>query len=66
MDQVTSSTFTAFDEGRPYLVTSYTAECGCHWKVDMWGNVRKVRICQCCLSPELMHRLQLGLFSSEA
>jgi len=27
------------------LTTRYLSECGCEWVVDMWGNVRRVRIC---------------------
>jgi len=28
------------------LTTRYLSECGCEWVVDMWGNVRRVVVCE--------------------
>ena len=49
MDQVTASTgHLEFDSGRKVFVTDYRSECGCNWRVDMWGNVRTVEVCGHC------------------
>jgi len=48
MNQITAVVESAFEEGKQYLQVDYHAVCGCHWVVDMWGNVRSVRICQQC------------------
>ncbi len=48
MDQVTASVENQYDGVRRVLITRYTAECGCRWVVDMWGNVRTVEICDHC------------------
>ena len=48
MDQVTASVESRYDGAERFLITSYMAECGCRWVVDMWGNVRTVEICHRC------------------
>jgi len=45
MDQVTAVVHTISEDGHHLLTTEYLAECGCEWVVDMWGNVRRVRVC---------------------
>jgi len=45
MDQVTASIQTVFEGNFRLLTTQYLSECGCAWVVDMWGNVRRVKIC---------------------
>jgi len=45
MDQVTASIETIHEANFRVLTTRYLSECGCEWVVDMWGNVRRVRIC---------------------
>ena len=50
MDQVTGAVSRRYDGGEQFLITSYIAECGCRWVVDMWGNVRTVEICHHCNS----------------
>ena len=50
MDQVTALCHLEVEYGTEYYVTDYLAECGCHWRVDMWGNVRTVVICHRCNS----------------
>jgi len=45
MDQVTASIETIHEGNLRVLTTHYLSECGCEWVVDMWGNVRSVRIC---------------------
>jgi len=45
MDQVTASIETLHEQGLKFLTTRYLSECGCEWVVDMWGNVRRVKIC---------------------
>ena len=45
MDQVTASIETIHEGQFHVLTTRYLSECGCVWVVDMWGNVRRVKIC---------------------
>ena len=45
MDQVTASVETIHEGQLCVLTTRYLSECGCEWVVDMWGNVRRVKIC---------------------
>ena len=45
MDQVTASIETIHEGSFRLLTTRYVSECGCEWVVDMWGNVRRVKIC---------------------
>ena len=45
MDQVTASVETIHEGTLCVLTTRYLSECGCEWVVDMWGNVRRVKIC---------------------
>ncbi len=45
MDQVTASIETIHEGPLCVLVTHYLSECGCTWDVDMWGNVRRVKVC---------------------
>ena len=45
MDQVTASVEMIYEGPLCLLTTRYLSECGCEWVVDMWGNVRRVRIC---------------------
>ena len=45
MDQVTASVETIHEGPLCVLTTRYLSECGCEWVVDMWGNVRRVKIC---------------------
>ena len=45
MNQVTASTGLEYENGKQCYVTNYLANCGCHWQVDMWGNVRRIKIC---------------------
>jgi len=45
MDQVTASIETIHEGPLCVLTTRYLSECGCEWVVDMWGNVRRVKIC---------------------
>ncbi len=45
MDQVTASIQMTVEGNFRLLTTEYVSECGCQWVVDMWGNVRRVRIC---------------------
>jgi len=47
MDQVTAVVETLYyEQGVQLLTTKYLSECGCEWVVDMWGNVRRVVICE--------------------
>jgi len=46
MDQVTAVVETVFEGDLRLLTTRYLSECGCEWVVDMWGNVRRVVICE--------------------
>ena len=45
MDQVTASVEMIHEGQFRVLTTRYLSECGCEWVVDMWGNVRRVKIC---------------------
>ena len=45
MDQVTASVETIHERNLCVLTTHYFSDCGCEWVVDMWGNVRRVKIC---------------------
>ena len=45
MDQVTAVVETVHYADQRLLTTRYLSECGCAWTVDMWGNVRRVKIC---------------------
>ena len=45
MDQVTASIQMTVEGTNRLLTTEYLSECGCEWVVDMWGNVRYVKIC---------------------
>jgi len=45
MDQVTAVVETECYGKERLLTTKYSSECGCVWTVDMWGNVRRVKIC---------------------
>ena len=45
MDQVTASVEMIHEGNLCVLTTRYLSECGCEWVVDMWGNVRRVKIC---------------------
>jgi len=64
MDQVTASVETWFDDGERLMVTTYTSSCGCDWKVDMWGNVRRVKVCPRDLSTPIDRgRQQYHLFN---
>ena len=45
MDQVTASIQMTVEGNYRLLTTEYLSECGCEWVVDMWGNVRRVKIC---------------------
>jgi len=46
MDQVTAVVETIYEGDLRVLTTRYLSECGCEWVVDMWGNVRRVMICE--------------------
>lgn len=46
MDQVTASVETIHEGNLRVLTTRYLSECGCEWVVDMWGNVRRVVVCE--------------------
>ena len=46
MDQVTAVVETVQEGTLRLLTTRYLSECGCEWVVDMWGNVRRVMICE--------------------
>ena len=45
MDQVSAVVETVHYADQRLLTTRYLSECGCEWTVDMWGNVRRVKIC---------------------
>jgi hypothetical protein len=63
-NQISASCFTEFENGYGYMITEYLATCGCNWKVDMWGNVRAVRVCDRCRRvdfDELYDKGQLSL-----
>ena len=45
MDQVTASVEMIHEGQFRVLTTRYLSECGCEWVVDMWGNVRRVKVC---------------------
>ena len=45
MDQVTAVVETLHEGPLCVLTTRYLSECGCEWVVDMWGNVRRVKVC---------------------
>ncbi len=49
MDQISASVHTEYENGTQYLITEYSAECGCMWRVDMWGYVRRVHVCWSCM-----------------
>lgn len=57
--QITASVFTEFEQGYDYLVTEYLAACGCRWKVDQWGNVRRAKPCGHCMDRRLEPHDQL-------
>jgi len=46
MDQITASLETVHEGNLRVLTTRYLSECGCEWVVDMWGNVRRVVVCE--------------------
>ncbi len=46
MDQVTASVHTWFEGDVCIIITDYQSTCGCRWKVDMWGNVRRIEVCK--------------------
>ncbi len=55
MDQVTASTHMGYETQRgKFWVTAYSGSCGCSWTVDMWGNVRKVKVCSRCMKAEIL------------
>ena len=45
MDQITAVVETIHYADQRVHTTRYLSECGCEWVVDMWGNVRRVKIC---------------------
>jgi len=46
MDQITATVQMVYEGDLKVLTTHYLSECGCAWVVDMWGNVRRVVVCQ--------------------
>jgi len=59
--QITASIFTEYEQGYGFMITEYLARCGCNWKVDMWGNVRAVRVCERCVKKGYPWEDQLNL-----
>lgn len=47
-DQISAEVKTVYEYRKRHIEVSYLAFCGCGWTVDMWGNVRKVRVCEKC------------------
>jgi len=66
MDQVTASIQMTVEGNFRLLTTEYISECGCQWVVDMWGNVRRVRICPRDSQGDIRDWDQLPLFTLEA
>ncbi len=61
--QITASTHMGYEaqQGK-FWVTVYTGSCGCSWSVDMWGNVRRARVCgQCMKKATLQDQLVFDL-----
>jgi len=48
-NQVSASVETVYEDGRALMITRYMGLCGCFWKVDMWGNVHRVEVCENCM-----------------
>jgi len=51
-NSITACCCTEYENGHGYMVTEYLAKCGCHWKVDQWGNVRTVQVCWKCMQTD--------------
>jgi len=66
-NQITATVELQFESGKQFLQVSFLAECGCHWVVDMWGNVRSVTVCSHCrLVPDVWEdQLTLLLVADE-
>jgi len=62
MNQTTASIQLEYEDGYQYYITDYLSECGCHWRVDMWGNVRSVKICHACTMARYPWEDQVSLF----
>ena len=60
-DQITASVQPQSENGKEFLQVSFMAECGCHWVVDMWGNVRSVKVCHGCMGVRSAWEDQLSL-----
>ncbi len=52
MDQITAVVEWVAYDGEGLMETSYVADCGCRWRVDMRGNVRMVHVCRACMAKE--------------
>jgi len=52
-NQISAVVTSGYEDGRQFLQVEFHAICGCEWVVDMWGNVRSVRVCHMC---SLNHR----------
>ncbi len=64
MDQITASVVRWTDmDGKHLMITHYVGDCGCRWQVDMWGNVRRVEVCDGCNSRESDWERQLSLLA---
>ncbi len=61
MDQVTADIQLVYDNGNAWMKVNYSAECGCRWCVDMWGNVRTVAVCRKCNAGDFDWERQLSL-----
>jgi len=60
-DQIFATVERRFENGEESLQVDFLAECGCHWVVDMWGNVRSVVVCPQCRLVPWIHEDQLIL-----
>lgn len=61
MNQITTSVYQTFERGIGTYVTEYSADCGCRWVVDMYGNVRTVNVCSMCMKKPDLWEDQLSL-----
>ncbi len=61
MNQITTSVYQVFERGVGTYVTEYSADCGCRWVVDMYGNVRRVKVCGRCMMHDDLWDDQLNL-----
>jgi len=63
MNQVTAVVQPMWEDGEMVIEVHYSGACGCRWTVDMWGRVRKVKVCSGCMLKPDPFEAQLSWFN---